>query len=172
MGVFEQLVPLIRFGQLLGVVPYSIETDSLVRKCKRVTFSCRHPVVWWCILVLILQILGPFLQLIIYPSSDVQDDLKKYKLSSSIILMIVFIFHFNIIAMVFVARAITFRYSKWRSATHFLNNQTVRALEELEKLPNCQNTIKRRTLIGISFLLSLVNIILQFVFLFKKSFVL
>ena len=111
MVVFEQLVPLIRFGQLLDVLPYSIGTDSLVRKFKRVTFSCRHPVAWWCILVLILQILGPFLLLIIYPSSDVQGDLKKYKLSSSIILMIVFIFHFNIIAMVFVARAITFHNS-------------------------------------------------------------
>jgi len=37
MGVFEQLVPLIRFGQLLGVVPYSLETDPMTRKFKRVT---------------------------------------------------------------------------------------------------------------------------------------
>ena len=147
MGVIEHLVPFIRFGQLIGLLPYSVEIDSMTKKCKNVTFFWCHSITFWCILVFVLQTSG-FLIPTFMALQNMQNEFNSYKMSKTFII-ITGILQMNSVFIIFVDRAITFRYQKYQLVIHLITHPTLRALEELETFPKCKNTIRRRTLIGI-----------------------
>ena len=154
MGVIEQLVPFIRFGQLIGILPYSVEIDSMTKKCKNVTFFWCHSITFWCIFVFVLQMLG-YLMPTFMALPNMQNEFNSYKMSKTFII-ITGILQMNSVFMIFVDRAITFRYRKLQSVIHLITHPAFRALEEMETFPNCKKRIRRRTLIGIFLIVTLV----------------
>jgi hypothetical protein len=155
MVVFEQLGYLIRFGQVIGVVPYSMKTDRLTGEFKRFQFSWCHPITFWCILVIIFQTIHICLALFGF-NGKMEQEFSSYKMSKMVVIIMA-VGQMDSLVMFFIIRAITFRYSQLQLAAQFLTKQTVKALEELEKLPNCKNSIKLRTLIGISIVITTVR---------------
>ena len=167
MDVFEQLGPIVRFGQCIGQFPYRIETDLLNkdRILKRFSFSLCHPVTFWCVFVTAIQIVV-FVLPLISSYSDLQKELESSKMPT-VFSYITGISSIDSFAMLIIVRTITYRYHRLELFLKSLSTQNIRALEVLCKNVflvncNCKITIKSKTIIGIVIILAMVNTILKY----------
>ena len=150
MGVFEELGPFVRFGQCIGQFPYRIETDST----RVFNFSLCQPVTFRCILVSVATGVMVFFRLLSY--SDLEQELESSKMSA-VFSYITRISLINFCVMFIIVRIITYRYERLKLIVKSLSSHNIRALEEWEHvLPNSKTTLRKRTVIGISFILAMV----------------
>ena len=160
--MLDDLVPFVRFGQLVGLFPYNIKTNPLnARLSKRLNFSWRHPLAFWFVLVLTFQVAPIFAGLKFY--INMPNEFKSLKLSLifTIPLFVSIAVHYVTIV---VSRAVTLRYHHLALVTSFPNNSdTIRELEEFETTSHT-NTVKKRTYIGIFSILTTVQNVESFIF--------
>jgi hypothetical protein len=158
--MLNDLVPFVRFGQFVGLFPYSIESNLLNDKPQWFRFSIRHPVTFYFVLVLIFQIAPLFVSSRVY--GNLTNDLKSSRVSLvfTIPLFVSLAVHYVTIA---VSRRVTLRYHQLALAINFLNNEAIRDLERLRATNGCTNTLKKRAFIGIFFILTTVKLSQSFI---------
>ena len=77
MEGLEKLRPFVRFCQIVGFFPFRMETDLQSGKLKRFTFSFRHPVTWWYMMILILCGIQIGMHLLCEMNTDVLEATQK-----------------------------------------------------------------------------------------------
>ena len=155
MGVLEKLVPFVHFGQFVGLLPYRIKTNPFTGRFKGLFFSWCHKVTLWFALSFVLQFLLLIVQVVL--SQDVLTDLNILNNMPFTLTAVYGLTTINHYLMMVVSRLITLRYKQFRVATDSIIVDVVRSLEELESLPNCRNSAKSRTFVGILFIFILVK---------------
>ena len=153
MGFFEHFSVFIFFANLLGFFPYRIESYG---KNKRITFSWCHPLTIWFGLSFLLQLLP------VIATTVILNNAKQIVISTSELpLSLVIVSGVGIMAenvMLLVNRAVVLRYCQQGTAVHSISAQTIlKELEEFATLPQCRNSINKRTSIGIFFILIIVT---------------
>ena len=151
--MLNDLVPFVRFGQFVGLFPYTIRINPLNKKLERFRFSWCHPMTFYFSLVLIFQIAPIFVSSRVY--EKLINDLKSSTVSLVFTIPLFVSLAVHYVTMV-VSRRIALRYHHLGLAIKFINSDTIRELEELET-NFCTNTVKRRTFIGICFILTTVK---------------
>lgn len=153
MDLFEQLNPFVRFSQIVGFIPFRIETSNLRKKF---SFSWCHFITFWFILTFVFA-LSPVIGYVLLHNyqTSIANGTRKVPFSITMIFVITMAFH-NI--MVFMSRFISLRYCELRTITNSLTTGAIKMLEKLEGLPGLSNTLRRPTFIGIFLILLAVNI--------------
>lgn len=153
MDLFEQLNPFVRFSQIVGFIPFGIDTSNLRKKF---SFSWCHFITFWFILTFVFA-LSPVIGYVLLHNyqTSIGNSTRKVPFSFTIVFVITLSFH---AIMIFMSRFISLRYYELRRVTNSLTTGALKMLEKLEGLPGLSNTLRRRTFIGIFFILLAVNI--------------
>ena len=156
MGVLEQLGPFVYFGQLTGLLPYRIKFNPFTGRFKDFTFSWCDRITFWFVLNIGFQFLPLVVLVWLFMVAQLYESSTFTNLPLPLILLygIIVVNHY---LMIILSRIIMFRFKKLSIAINSLIDDTVRYLEELESLPHCQNSTKKRTIVGILLILASVR---------------
>ena len=152
MDLLEQLNPFVRFSQIIGFIPFRIETNNHLKK--KFTFSWCHLMTFWFILTLVFQ-LSPTIGTVFlhnYQVSVTNNSARKVPFTFTIVFVITLAFH---VSMIFVSRLIVLRYyDELRSVITSLTTGSIKTLARLEgRLTGSKNILRKRTFIGIFLIL-------------------
>ena len=155
MGVLDDLVPFVRFAQFVGLFPFKIKRNSLSGRFDGFKFSCSHLITFWYVLVLVVQV-APLIKhaMPMLPQDNLNGNFNSSSKLPAIFNLPIYT-HLSVhYAMIVIIRSATLRYRQLNLVFNYLNSDTLRELEGLEN--GCRNTIKKRSLIGISLILMTV----------------
>ena len=145
MGLIDQLVPFVRFGQLISFLPYRIERNSETAEA-RFKFSWCHPLTIWFILGLSFQCLPLVTSIISINYFQGEFDKVQMPFLMNLLFLVATMFH-NL--TIFVSRGIHLRYHQLRSVIDLLTANVVVKLEEFQSFPASSNNLKMKILFGI-----------------------
>ena len=123
MSIFEKLRPFVSFCQACGMIPFTIEQNSITNKFTRFTFSFRRFTTWWFFLVLAMEtllmvVMGYFVFQTFYL-------LKGQNLPVTVIILLL-VMGISYGIQIILSRWIILHYRQLRNA--------VEAIQEVEKL--------------------------------------
>lgn len=160
MSALEQLSSFVSFCQACGLIPYTMEYDSITKKFVRFSFSFRHLTTWWFILIATLQLVTPYL-IIKIPQSFIKE-LKTDHNAPITINILISVVGFSLLSHFLVSRwMILFRYRRLQSV--------VKLAQKVEKLLiydgtfiSQKNSVSKRFVVGFILIIILVSYILYF----------
>lgn len=147
MIIFEHMRPFVFFCQILAVFPFYVESDPETKKFKKFSFSFKHPVTWWFLLVLFLQITFLGLTSLITWKFFFEDD--QIRLSVPRILTDFFYLeHVWMLLFMALVRFLLFKYPSLRKVVNIVQNvHNALGVEDfsLEGIPS----VKKRIIQGL-----------------------
>jgi hypothetical protein len=127
------------------MIPYTIEQDLATQKFAKFTFSFKHRITWWFVLISISQVLC--IVAMGCSSNNVGDSLSTDKTMPVTVLILFSVTHMSRIAELLLSRCIVLRFRRLRNA--------VEAVQEVESLfgekylaQHNRNSITARFIIG------------------------
>ncbi len=154
MSALEELQQFVSLCHACGMIPYVMEYDSITKKFVKFTFSFKYFTTWWFISVSVL--LCSVLCVLMY---SVMTILLGLLTNNNVPIKVPIIFGVNSVGfftLFLVYRLMVLRFRRLRSA--------VRAVQEVERLfgnsksyTEHKKTIKKRFLIGFSFVVIAVS---------------
>ena len=157
-SIFDNFGVFIRFGQMVGILPYRMKFDPSDGNSRRFVFSWCHPLTVWFVFSFLLQF-SPIGISVLLSSKIVQQLFNKpitnlTPITSFIFAAMGYGFHY---ALFLVSRRVTLHYHQWHKVIDSINSQVIHQLEESSKdLLPYRNLIKKRISIGIFIIVSRV----------------
>ena len=154
MCVLNDLVPFVRFAQFVGLFPFDIKKNSLNGRIERFSFSWRHLITYWFVLVLVFQIVP--LVIGVWVHNDLQREFNTFQLPLifTIPIYTTIVVHY---VMVAVSRSATLRHHQLNLIVKYLNSDAIRELEDMTTA-GYKNVIKRKTSVGVCLILITVRL--------------
>lgn len=145
MSTLKQLGTLVRFCQLTGLIPFTMELDPKTGQFLRFAFSWRHYVTWYCLGLFLLQLTGfaTIMTAMRQFTNGEEFNNVETKLPISVVILIGVAATFQFFTIV-LAKTIVLRHASFRKISAILK----KVEEHLLELPNCKNSVLRRTLFG------------------------
>ena len=155
MGLFEQLVPLVHFGQIVGLFPYRIQRNASTGQFKSFTFSWGNKTTIYFVFATSFQFFVPLTANVMF-QKVMHNKFDEAHLSTMFVVLsrLGSVIHY---LMIILGLAITLRYHKLRSAVQSITNKVFTDLESLEDFKISLHNIKQRIYGGIFLILILVN---------------
>lgn len=158
MSLLYQLRHLVRFCQIIGAIPYSMEIaddrKSSRSKCVKLSFSWRKPITWWFTIVITTNLTVPVISLAFFNEASLLWDLPKVTL---VITCFIGISTFIIVA---VSRWIVLQPKKWNRIIRLIHKMDViLAYENLSS--DRPNGIKWQVFTSVSLVTGMVSRDLQ-----------
>ena len=136
------LVPLCRFCQSVGFLPFRLVTDAESGQLKSFSRSWRYAITWWCVVLAILNALSHFLFFTISFQNYFNIHLSVW--FRIIILAISLVYFFDFITSRYW---LVFHYSPLCNAVRLMRKIEMALAEE--NVQNTQNTLKYRMALGL-----------------------
>ncbi|XP_057369963.1 putative gustatory receptor 28a [Daphnia carinata] len=149
MSVFDQLRPFVSLCQACGMFPYTIEENLTTKKFAKFSFSFRHAITWWFLMVISLQVtvsVG-----IIYSSMEQIGNLtsdQNMPITATILFAVNWPFY---ILQMFTTRWIVFHYRRLRNV--------VNTVQEVERLFGEEFVVRHKSSITKIFIISFIFIV-------------
>jgi gustatory receptor len=154
MSVFEQLGPFVSLCQASGMIPFTKEQDLNSKKFAKFTFSLRHPITCWFILLLVLQLIISVG--LVYSSTS---QIKSLLIDPNMPIMMAVVFGVNwlsIFSQFLISRWVVLHYRQLRRA--------VESIQEVEKLfgdkfiTQHKSSVMTRFIIGFILIVTTVSV--------------
>ncbi len=155
MSALKQLKPFVRLCQISGLIPFTMETDPETKEFIKFGFSLKSaPAVWYftILFVVILSFLIPTSTLSINFSSIFENVVTNMILSTVGVLLLG-ASHFSFMILFNIKRVTVLRYKHLRRAVVLVKEVE----QHLSDLPHCKNTVKLRTIIGLTIAILMVD---------------
>ena len=141
MEGLEKLRPFVWLCQLCGFFPYRMELDPVTKRFKRFTFSFWHPVTFWFIFVILVQMSIYF---ILISNKEIRDNISSTFSKATSVELLAVVTQTIDLAVIYV---VVYRLSLVNRAVEFLQQ----ADESLGSIPNKSFNIAPRIYIGVAY---------------------
>lgn len=154
MSVFEQLRPFVGLCQACGMIPYTIENNSITNKFSRFTFSLKHRTTWWFTCILAFQFVSMCLTGYYY-SENGPDKLSSDRSLPITVNILFAVNSYGTFIQLLLSRWIVMRYRRLRVV--------VEAVQEVERLlgekflAQHKSSLTTRFFIGFTIILTVVS---------------
>ena len=149
MSVFEQLRPFFSFFQACGLIPYTIKQHSISNTFLRFTFSFKHLIVWWFLIILLLQLsTSAFMA---YLSKSILDEMVNDKNIPITLTIMSGVSMFSYTGQLLLSRWIFLHYRKLK--------KVVEAVQEVERLFGVKFIEQHRSSLGKRFIIGFTVIV-------------
>ncbi len=157
MSALNDLRPFVRLCQIFGMIPYSVEMDPETKSFRSFRFHIKSIPAWLYLIALVAQVVAFVVaggSLWIYYKSDEFVDLHL----PVVVTLLNGSSHFIFMCVQVLKRGIFLRYQSL--------SRVISLIKEVDRhlipLPECTNTVFKRTMIGLVILISLVHTVDHF----------